>query len=64
MSHSPQDVHKKVLGKKGEKLVVEYLKKQGCKVLEKVEDGTISKSRHESYKTILDEIKDNKKWEV
>ena len=35
MSNSPQDVHKKVLGKKGEKLVVAYLKKQGCKVLEK-----------------------------
>lgn len=35
MSHSPQDVYKKVLGKKGEKLVAEYLKKQGCKILEK-----------------------------
>lgn len=34
MPHSPQDLHKKVLGRKGEKLVVEYLKKQGCKVLE------------------------------
>ncbi len=33
MSHSPQDVHKKVLGKKGEDLVCKYLKKQGCKVL-------------------------------
>lgn len=35
MSHSPQDVHKKVLGKKGEKLVADYLKKQGCKILAK-----------------------------
>ena len=35
MPHSPQDLHKKVLGKKGEKLVVEYLQKQGCKVLKK-----------------------------
>lgn len=34
MPHSPQDVHKKLLGAKGEKLVVKYLKKQGCKVLE------------------------------
>ena len=34
MPHSPQDVHKKVLGKKGEKLVAEYLKKQGYKILE------------------------------
>ena len=35
MSYSPQDVHKKVLGRKGEKLVAEYLKKQGCKLLKK-----------------------------
>ena len=35
MSNSPQDVHKKVLGKRGEKLVCEYLEKQGCKILKK-----------------------------
>ena len=35
MSYSPQDLHKKVLGKKGEKLVVAYLKKRGYKLLEK-----------------------------
>ena len=35
MPHSPQDVHKKVLGAKGEKLVAEYLKKQGCKILKR-----------------------------
>ena len=33
MPDSPQDVHKKVLGRKGEKLVEDYLKKQGCKIL-------------------------------
>ena len=33
MPYSPQDVYKKVLGRKGEKLVVEYLKKAGCKIL-------------------------------
>ncbi|MBQ8229329.1 MAG: YraN family protein [Clostridia bacterium] len=33
MPHSSQDVHKKVLGRKGEKLVAQYLKKQGCKLL-------------------------------
>ncbi len=33
MPHSPQDVYKKVLGKKGEKLVAAYLKKQGCKII-------------------------------
>lgn len=35
MPHSPQDVYKKVLGKKGEKQVADYLKKQGCKVIER-----------------------------
>ncbi len=35
MSHSPQDVHKKLLGKKGENLVVKYLKKQGVKILKR-----------------------------
>ena len=35
MPHSPQDVHKKVLGKKGERLVAEYLKKQGCTILKR-----------------------------
>ena len=35
MSDSPQDVHKKVLGKKGERLVESYLKKQGCKILKR-----------------------------
>ena len=35
MSHSPQDVHKKVLGRKGEKLVEDYLKKQGLKIVKR-----------------------------
>ena len=35
MSHSPQDLHKKLLGKKGEKLVEEYLKGQGCTLLKR-----------------------------
>ncbi len=35
MSHSPQDVHKKVLGKKGEALVAKYLKKQGYVLLKR-----------------------------
>ena len=33
MPHSPQDVHKKLLGRTGETLVETYLKKQGCKIL-------------------------------
>ena len=35
MPHSPQDVHKKILGKAGEKLVVKYLKKQGYTLLKR-----------------------------
>lgn len=35
MQNSPQDLHKKILGKKGEKLVEKYLKKAGFKILEK-----------------------------
>ena len=35
MSHSPQDLHKKLLGKKGERLVAEYLKNKGYKIIEK-----------------------------
>ena len=35
MRNSPQDVHKKVLGRTGEKLVEDYLKKQGCKILQR-----------------------------
>lgn len=35
MPNSPQDVHKKVLGKKGERLVENYLKAQGCKILKR-----------------------------
>lgn len=34
MSYSSQDVHKKVLGKKGEELVKKYLKKQKYKILQ------------------------------
>lgn len=35
MPDSPQDVHKKVLGRKGEKLATAHLKKQGCKILKR-----------------------------
>ena len=35
MPDSPQDVHKKVLGRKGEQLVEKYLKRQGCKILKR-----------------------------
>ena len=35
MPNSPKDLHKKLLGKKGEKLVESYLKKKGCKILKR-----------------------------
>lgn len=35
MFNSPQDLHKKILGKKGEKQVAAYLKKHGFKLLKK-----------------------------
>ena len=35
MPDSPQDLHKKILGRKGEQLVEKYLKKQGCKIIKK-----------------------------
>jgi putative endonuclease len=35
MPDSPQDVHKKVLGRKGEKLATDYLKKRGYKILKR-----------------------------
>lgn len=41
-----------------------HLGDKGCKICELIETGEISRSRHESYKTILSEIKDNKKWDV
>ena len=35
MRNSPQDFYKKILGRKGEKQVEAYLKKQGMKILER-----------------------------
>ena len=35
MPDSSQNLYKKLLGRKGEKLVLKYLKKQGCKILKK-----------------------------
>lgn len=35
MSYSPQDLHKKILGRKGEKTVENYCKKQGYVILKR-----------------------------
>lgn len=37
---------------------------KGCRICELAENGTISKSRLDSYKTIFEEVKNNKKWDV
>lgn len=41
-----------------------HLGDKGCKICQLVEEGVISKSRHDSYQTIYNEIKDNKKWNI
>ncbi|MGX8711851.1 MAG: ribosome small subunit-dependent GTPase A [bacterium] len=37
---------------------------KGCAVLKAVEEGTISKSRHESYVAMYNEVKDLKEWNM
>ncbi len=37
---------------------------KGCKILEMVDDGLISKSRYESYLSMYDEMKSIKKWQI
>ena len=39
-----------------------HINDKGCRICELVEEGKISESRHESYKAIFSEVKDNKKW--
>ena len=41
-----------------------HLGDKGCRICELIDEGVISTSRHESYKTIFAEVKDNKKWNV
>lgn len=40
-----------------------HLCEKGCEILEAVKNGTIPKSRHESYKYMYNEVKDIKSWE-
>lgn len=37
---------------------------KGCKIIEAVNNGEISESRHESYKMMYDEVKDIKDWQL
>ena len=41
-----------------------HVKEKGCAILQAVENGEISQSRHESYKKLYESIKDLKKWEL
>ncbi len=37
---------------------------KGCKICEMVDEGVISKSRHENYKALYNELKSIKKWQL
>ena len=41
-----------------------HVKEKGCAVLEAVEKGQISPSRHESYVAMYNEVKDIKEWQL
>lgn len=41
-----------------------HTKELGCAVLRAVEEGKIEKSRHQSYVTMYNEVKDLKEWEL
>lgn len=40
-----------------------HIKEKDCAILEALEKGEIAKSRHESYVTMYEEVKDYKEWE-
>ena len=40
-----------------------HTKEKGCGVIEAVENGKIQKTRHESYISLFDELKDLKEWQ-
>lgn len=41
-----------------------HISDKGCKILEKVRSGEISQSRHESYITLYNDVKDLKEWQL
>lgn len=41
-----------------------HLCEKGCSVIDAVENGTIPKSRHDSYVRMYDEVKDIKEWQM
>lgn len=40
-----------------------HTKEEGCRILEKIADGTLPKSRHESFLALWDILKNHKDWE-
>ncbi len=40
-----------------------HTKEEGCKILEKINDGTLPESRHESFLALWDILKNHKDWE-
>lgn len=40
-----------------------HIKEKGCGILEALNEGKISRSRHESYTMMYDEVKDFKEWQ-
>ena len=41
-----------------------HIKDKGCRICEAVQNGDISKSRHESYIALYNEVKDIKEWQL
>ena len=41
-----------------------HLKDKGCRIIQAVEDGEISRSRHESYCSMMEQAKNIKEWEL
>ena len=40
-----------------------HTKEEGCKILEKINDGTLPKTRHESFLSLWEILKNHKDWE-
>jgi ribosome biogenesis GTPase len=40
-----------------------HTKEEGCKILEKIADGTLPRSRHDSFLSLFEILKNHKDWE-
>ncbi|HAX83794.1 MAG TPA: ribosome small subunit-dependent GTPase A, partial [Ruminococcaceae bacterium] len=41
-----------------------HINDKGCRLVEAVNDGVVAPSRHESYVTMYNEVKDIKDWQL